>query len=403
MSGRCVVVGGGHAGGIAAAELRTEGWSGEIVLVGEEPTPPYQRPPLSKDYLAGRTPPERLLLKPAAFYAEKAITLRMGERVASIDRAGAAVVLDGGERLGYDRLLLATGGRVRRLAIPGAQLPGIFYLRTLADAQSLREHLAGAQRVAIVGGGYIGLEAASVAVEAGKQVTVLEMGERLLGRVATARFADFVRSEHEKRGVRILCGTGVTGFEGDGKVAAVLSTAGRVEADLVIVGVGILPNVELAQEAGLPCDNGVVVDERCRTADPAIYAAGDCTNHPNAGLGRRLRLESVPNAMEQAKTAAANICGKDRVYAESPWFWSNQFDLRLQMAGLVEGASTTVERPGAGGAGFALFHLRDGAIVAVEAVNFAREFLQCRKLVAQRTLVDAARLADPAVTLQSLG
>jgi 3-phenylpropionate/trans-cinnamate dioxygenase ferredoxin reductase subunit len=403
MKNRCIIVGAGHCGGIAAAELRAGGYEGEIMLLGEEASPPYQRPPLSKDFLAGRTPMERLLLKPAAFYAEKGITLRLGTTVASIDRGGSAVVLADGERLTYERLLLATGGRVRKLSMPGAELDGICYLRTLADAQALRERMAGTSRVVIVGGGYIGLEAASVAVEAGKAVTVLEMGPRLLGRVASPPFAQFVQSEHEKRGVRVVCGASVSGFEGTGKVSAVVCGDTRIEADLVIVGVGILPNVELAAQAGLACDNGIVVDERCRTADPAIFAAGDCTNHPNALLGRRLRLESVPNAMEQGKTAASNICGKDRVYSESPWFWSNQFDLRLQMAGLVEGSDETIARGKVEERAFALFHLREGAVIAVEAVNFAREFMACRKLAAQQARVPAASLADPAVALQTLG
>ena len=395
-----IVVGAGHAGGQAAASLRQEGYEGDILIVGDEPHIPYQRPPLSKQYLAGEHGLERVYLRPEKFYADRNIAIRSGVRIASIDRASRALTTAGGEQLPYEKLLLATGSRVRRLNLPGSDLPGIHYLRTLADVDAIRAEMAPGRKVVVVGGGYIGLEVAAVCIEAGLEVRVIEMEERILQRVATASMADFYRNLHSARGVLLHTGATVTGFSGNGRVSRVRCGDAAFEADLVIVGIGILPNVELAEEAGLPCDNGIVVDDRCRTADANIYAAGDCTNHPNPLLNRRLRLESVPNAMEQARVAAANLCGGDRVYASVPWFWSDQYDLKLQMVGFAADGDTEVLRGDKSANRFAVFHLKDGAICAVDAVNSPKEFMICRRLIGRE--VDAQALADPDTDLKSL-
>ena len=329
-----VVIGAGHAAGQAVASLRQDGFDGAIELIGDEPHLPYQRPPLSKQYLSGEQGLDKVYLRPAAFYEERKITLHLGKRAETIDRAAHEVMLGDGTKLHYDKLLIATGSRVRLLNITGSNLTGIHYLRTIADVDTIRAEFAPGKRIIIVGGGYIGLEVAAVAVKAGLNVTVLEMEDRILKRVTTEAMSAFYHQLHSGRGVNIRTSAKVSGFAGNGRIDAVLTDTGeRLPADLAIVGIGIIPNIELAAAAGLACENGVLVDDHCRTADPDIYAAGDCTNHPNALLGRRLRLESVPNAMEQARVAAVNMNGGDATYSSIPWFWSDQYELKLQMAG----------------------------------------------------------------------
>ncbi len=400
---RIVIVGGGQAGGQAAASLRQGGFEGEVALVAAEPHPPYQRPPLSKQYLAGEQEVDRVLLRPGSFYEEQRISLRLGAEASEIDRGGREVLLASGERLAYDAALLATGSRVRRLEVPGADLPGVHYLRTLADAEALRSALGEARRLAVVGGGYIGLEVAAVARTAGLEVTVLEAAERLLARVATPQLSSFYATLHARHGVDVRTGAAVTAFEGDGRVEAIaLADGPPVGADLAVVGIGIVPNVEIAEAAGLACDDGIVVDEACRTSDPAILAAGDCTRHPNAWLGAPARLESVPNAIEQGRVAAAVLCGQDARYDAEPWFWSDQYDTKLQMAGFASLGEHAVTRGTPGEGPFITFHLRDGAVVAVDAMDSIREFLACRKLVATRARPDEAALADPGVAVKTL-
>ena len=396
-----VIVGGGHAAGQAAASLRQEGYDGELVIVADEPHVPYQRPPLSKQYLAGEQGLDRVYLRAEKFYADKHVQVRRAARATGIDRSAKAVVLDDGTQLPYEKLLLATGGRPRILDLPGAELSGIHYLRTIADSDAIKAEMAPARRLVIVGGGYIGLEVASVAITAGLSVTVLEMEGRILQRVTTPAMSEFYRRLHDDAGVAIRTGARASAFVGADAVTHVRCTDGsEIPADLVVVGVGIVPNVELAAEAGLPCDDGIVVDERCTTADPDIYAAGDCTNHPNPLLDRRLRLESVPNAMEQARVAAANMVGKEKDYASVPWFWSDQYDLKLQMVGFSTDRDTTVTRGDPEARRFAVFHLREGVLVAADAVNSPREFMACRQLVGRPA--DAAKLADPLVDLKTL-
>ena len=396
-----VIVGGGHAGGQAAASLRQAGHGGGIVLVGEEPHVPYQRPPLSKEYLAGGQTLDRVYLRSEQFYQDKAITLRRGARAVGLDPAAHVVVLEDGEALRYEKLLLATGGRARALPVDGADLDGIHLLRTIADVDAIKAELHPGKRLAIIGGGYIGLEAAAVAVRAGLRVTVLELEERILKRVVTAEMSRFYQTLHADAGVVVRTGAEVVGFQGARRVRAVRCADGAtVPADIVIVGVGITPNVALAEDAGLACGDGIVVDERCATSAPDVYAAGDCTNHPNPLLGRRLRLESVPNAMEQSRVAAANMAGQDKTYAAVPWFWSDQYDLKLQMVGFAADGDTRVVRGDPAAHRFAVFHLAAGTLVAAEAVNSPREFMACRQLVGRQ--VDAKRLADPLVDLKTL-
>jgi 3-phenylpropionate/trans-cinnamate dioxygenase ferredoxin reductase component len=395
-----VIVGGGQAAGQAAASLRQEGYEGQVTIIGDEQHVPYQRPPLSKHYLSGEQGLERVYLRPARFYADKTIDLRLGTRVTGIDRDGHTVSTDAGETLAYDKLLLATGSRPRILNVPGVDNEGIFYLRTIADVDSIRSALADARSVAIVGGGYIGLEVASIAVASGRKVTVIEMESRILQRVTTPTMSAFYHALHTGRGVDIMLDTTVTGFEGDARVERVLCGEATLEADLVIIGIGIVPNVELAHDIGLECDDGIVVDDHCRTSDPDIYAAGDCTNHPNPIINRRLRLESVPNAMEQARVAVSNMLGGDKVYESVPWFWSDQYELKLQMVGFSSDGDSQIMRGDMEDDQFAVFYLRDGRVVAVDAVNSPREFMICKQLYGKT--VDPIGLADPEVDLKSL-
>ncbi|MEE4361799.1 MAG: FAD-dependent oxidoreductase [Pseudomonadales bacterium] len=400
---RTVVVGAGQGAGQLVASLRQEKYEGEILMIGEEPFLPYQRPPLSKTYLSGELPLERVLVRPAKFYADKEIETRLGVRVTAIDRAARTVALSDGSTLAWDDLVLATGSRVRRLKLPGIDLPGVFYLRTIEDVDAIRDSLGAGKRMVVVGGGYIGLEVAAVARKLGLEVTVLEMEERILQRVTTPAMSAYYTRVHEDHGVVIRTRAGASAILGETQVTGVACNDGsELPADIVIVGVGIIPETELAEAAGLACDNGILVDEHCRTSDPHIYAIGDCTNHPSPLLGRRLRLESVPNAMDQARVTAKNICGGDAVYDAVPWFWSDQYDLKLQMVGFSADADEEVLRGDPEAHQFARFYLKNGVVVAVDAVNSPREFMACKQLVADRTPVDAARLADPAVDLKDL-
>jgi len=397
-----VIVGAGHAAGQAAASLRQEGYDRELVIIGDEPHIPYQRPPLSKQYLAGEHGLEKVYLRPEKFYQDKNVTVKTGVTVETIDTAAKTVTTDAGETIAYDKLLLATGGRPRHLTIPGHDLRGIHYLRGIADVDGIRQDMAPGKKMVIVGGGYIGLEVAAVAVEHGLEVHVLEMESRILQRVATERMSAYYHQLHESRGVHIHTSAAVTAFKGSGHVDGVICGDNEdvYPADIVIVGIGIVPNVEIARDAGIECDNGILVDDHCRTSDPRVYAAGDCTNHPNPLLGRRLRLESVPNAMEQARVAAANMCGGDKRYASIPWFWSDQYELKLQMVGFAADSDTEVVRGDVDANRFAVFYLKDGKLVAADAVNSPKEFMVCRQLVGKE--VDAATLADPDTDLKAL-
>lgn len=403
MSGQAIIIGAGQAGAQGAQSLRAAGFQGRIVLLGEEPAAPYQRPPLSKAYLQGTLSADRLALKPEAFYEQNGVDLRLGVRASAIDRKNARVELEGGESLAYDRLLIATGAPPRRLHCPGTELPGVHYLRTIADCEGLRPVLASARRLVIVGAGYIGLEVAASARKAGRAVTVLEAQSRVLQRVAGTEISAFFDGLHRAHGVDLRLGAALSHFEGRGRIErAVLMSGEKIDCDAALIGVGAMPAIDLAKDAGLAIDNGVATDEHAATSDPAIYAAGDCASHPSRLYGRRMRLESVPNAIEQAKAAGANMAGGVVVYDAVPWFWSDQYDVKLQTAGVAEGADEAVIRGDPSAARFSVWSLKEGRVLAVDAVNDPASFLASKKMIAAKTPVDAKRLADPAADLKSL-
>ncbi|GAA1094322.1 MULTISPECIES: NAD(P)/FAD-dependent oxidoreductase [Tsukamurella] len=401
---RVVIVGAGHAGAQLCAGLRQDGWEGRILLIGDEPSLPYQRPPLSKTYLAGTTTLDDLLIRKPDFYTKEGVDFRQG-RVVGIDREARTVDLEDGESLGYDELVLCLGARPRRLELPGADLEGVHYLRDAADIGRIREDTATARHAVIIGAGYIGLETAASLRKLGIGVTVIEVADRVLQRVTAPEVSEFYDRVHREEGVDIRVGVGVAGLEGDdGRVTGVrLSDGELVRAELVIVGVGVVPNVELAAAAGLPVDNGVVIDAYGRTSDPHVFAAGDCASYHDTRYGRRLRLESVPNAMEQAKSVAAAICGGQKEIAALPWFWSDQYDLKLQIAGLNAGYDEIVLRGDpADGRGFACFYFAQGRLIAADCVNRAQEFMFSKRAIAQGLAPDRALLADLETPLRSL-
>ncbi|HSN71805.1 MAG TPA: FAD-dependent oxidoreductase [Steroidobacteraceae bacterium] len=403
MSRTFVVAGGGHAGGQAVDSLRREGFDGRLVLVAEEPALPYHRPPLSKKYLAGELARERLYLRQQAFYDQHAIELRLGTRVTAIDRERRRVRLDDGDELDYDGLMLCLGSRVRRLNVPGAALPGVHYLRNLADVDRIRAEFAPGRRLVVIGAGYIGLEAAASARTLGLDVTVLEMADRPMSRVVAPVVSRFYADRHTAAGVDLRCGTSVAEILGDARVTAVRCGDGTVvPADFVIAGVGIEPETTLAAAAGLACDDGILVDEQCRTSDPAVFAAGDCTNHPSVRYGRRIRLESVDNALEQARTAAATMCGRDAGHAHVPWFWSDQYDIKLQIAGVSQGHDQVVVRGNPERSQFSVWYLLDGELLAVDAINRPGEFMHAKRWIAERKRPDPVQLGDPAVELKMI-
>ncbi len=399
-----VIVGAGHGAGQVVATLKQKKYPGKIVLVGEESWLPYQRPPLSKKFLAGELPAERLYFKPPTFYDDPGIELRLNTRVESIDRDAQQVVTSDGDTIPYSDLVIATGSRVRTLDVEGASLDGVQYLRGIDDVDAIRNRLESAQNVVIIGAGYIGLEVAAVARQLGHDVTVVEMADRVMSRVVSPELSEFYQGVHTAEGVKLMLGTGLDGFVGeDGRLSGVRISDGSVlPADLAVVGVGILPNTELAAEAGLDVDNGIVVDDHCRTADPHVYAIGDCTSHPSAVYDCRVRLESVPNALEQAKTAATNICGGDVNYDQVPWFWSDQYDLKLQIVGLSTGFDTAVIRGNPDERSFSCIYLQDGRLIAVDAVNAPKDFMQAKALIAAGAHPDPGGLADPTVSLKEL-
>ena len=398
-----VILGAGQAGGWAAQTLRTEGFDGRITLVGDEAWPPYERPPLSKRLLTGDEGPKTAFLRDESFYREHDIELRLGCRALALERDGKRVTLDDGDTLPYDRLLLATGAKVRRLALPGADLEGIHYLRTIDDALALRAGLASGAALAIVGAGYIGLEVAAAARKRGCPVTVIEMQDRPLSRVVAPEVSRFLAGVHREQGVTILVGTGVAAFEGTGRVERIVCTDGSThDADLVVIGVGIAPEQKLAVESGLDADDGVLVDQYGRTSDQAIYAAGDVANRPAPATGRRLRLESWQNAQNQAVAAARAMLGKGEPYDEIPWFWSDQYDLNLQIVGAPAAWDRVVLRGDPGERRFVAFYLLDGAVVCANAVNSPRELRLARRLIEQGKPVSAEALADPDIPLKSL-
>lgn len=398
--GHVVVIGAGQAGASLVARLRSGGFDGQITLVGEEPSPPYQRPPLSKAYLLGEMEMERLWLRGAEFYAEQNITLRLGQRVTAIDTAARTVTL-GGDVLHYTDLALTTGSVPRSLPVAiGGALPGVFTVRTLADVDAMRAEFVAGRRLVIVGGGYIGLEAAAVARKMGLDVTVIEMAPRILQRVAAPETSDHFRALHTAHGVSILENTGLERILGTDRVTGVRLQGGReLPADFVIAGVGITPATALAEAAGLAIENGIRTDAQGRTSDPHVWAAGDCASFPHQG--GRLRLESVGNAIDMAENVADNILGAGKDYEARPWFWSDQYDCKLQIAGLNTGYDNIVTR-GPEGEAVSFWYFRGDQLLAVDAMNDPRGYMVGKRLIESGKSPSKAALADPATVLKDL-
>jgi 3-phenylpropionate/trans-cinnamate dioxygenase ferredoxin reductase subunit len=404
MTETVVIAGAGHAAGQAIATLKQRKFGGKIVLIGDEAHLPYQRPPLSKKFLAGEMLAERLYFKPASFYDDENVEVRLDTRVDSIDRDARQVRTADGEEIAYDKLVIATGSHARKVPVPGADMPGVYYLRTIADVDAIRDEVAKSKRLVIVGAGYIGLEVAAVCRQLGLDVTVIEKEDRVMSRVVSPHVSDFYQLEHTSRGVKLMLATGLEAFAGRRKVKLVLTDRGQsIRTDFAVVGVGIVPNTELAETAGLEVNNGIVVNDQCQTADPDVYAIGDCTNHPNSIYDQSLRLESVHNALEQAKTAADNICGIETHYSQVPWFWSDQYDLKLQIAGLSKDYDQVVLRGDPATRSFACLYLKEGVLIAVDAINAPREFMQSKVLIANRSKCDPDKLTDTDVALKDLG
>ena len=400
-----LIVGAGHGGAQAAVALRQQGFAGSVAMVGDEPDLPYERPPLSKDYLVGEKAFDRMLIRPAAFWAEREVTMLTGARVVGVDAATRRVTTDGEGRISYGTLIWATGGAPRCLTCPGHDLAGVHAIRTRADVDALVGELPGVTRVVVIGGGYIGLEAAASLSKLGKQVTVLEALDRVLARVAGEPLSRFFEAEHRAHGVAVELGVGVTALEGqDGRVTGVrLADGALLPADMVIVGIGIIAAVEPLLAAGAAGGNGVNVDDHCRTSLPDIYAIGDCAAHHNRYAdGALIRLESVQNANDQATTAARAICGQPQPYDAVPWFWSNQYDLRLQTVGLSGGFDQTVLRGDMSARSFSLIYLKAGRVIALDCVNATRDYVQGKALVAGGLRIDPVRLADAEMPLRSL-
>lgn len=396
-----VVVGAGQAGSSLVAKLRNSGFDGRVTLIGAEPVPPYQRPPLSKAYLLGDMALDRLFLRPESFYAEHQIDLRLNTRVTGIDRTAQTITLND-EVMPYDHLVLATGSDPRRLpASIGGALDGVFVVRDLADVDAMAPHVVAGKRALIVGGGYIGLEAAAVAAKRGLEVTLVEMADRILQRVAAPETSDYFRALHQGHGVTIREGIGLDRLLGEGHVTgARLSDGTELAVDLVIVGVGIAPATALAEAAGLEIDNGIKVDAQGRTSDPAIWAAGDCASFP--WKGRRIRLESVPNAIDQAECVAENIMGAGKDYVAKPWFWSDQYDVKLQIAGLNAGYDQTVVRPGDKPGSQSVWYFRGDELLAVDAMNDPRAYMIGKRLIEAGQSPAPAAVGDPDTPLKSL-
>lgn len=403
MVQQLVIAGAGHAAGQVVATLKQKKFEGEILLIGDEAWLPYQRPPLSKKFLAGELPAERLYFKPPNFYDETNIEVRLNTSITAVDREDHSIETATGDKISYDKLILALGSRVRRVDVDGSNLDGVHYLRNIDDVERIHKDVDTAGNVVIVGAGYIGLEVAAVMRQLGHNVTVIEMADRVMSRVVSPIVSGFFQQQHTEHGVQLQLSTGLKRFIGDNHVSAVETDDGRTfPADAVIIGIGIVPNTEIAAAAGLQIDNGIIVDDHCQTSDTDVYAVGDCTAHPNSIYGRRLRLESVHNALEQAKTAAMNICGDNVRYSQVPWFWSDQYDLKLQIAGLSEAYDDIVVRGSPQDAVFSCLYLRDGRLIACDAINSPRDFMQSKALIASQATIDPQRLADSGNQLKDL-
>jgi 3-phenylpropionate/trans-cinnamate dioxygenase ferredoxin reductase subunit len=399
-----VIVGTGQAGFQTAASLRSEHYDGSVTLIGNELHIPYQRPPLSKGYLLGKQDRASIELRPASFYVQQIIDLLAGEAVVSIERAGHEVTLASGRRIPYLKLVLATGARNRLLPVEGAELDGVLYLRSVDESIAAMERLGGAENVVVVGGGFVGLELAAAANSLGKRVTVLEALPRLMSRVVAPVISDFFMQLHASHNNTVVCGAMVTKLSGSGgKVREVLLKDGRTfPADLVFVGIGVVPNDELARDAGLKISNGVAVNEHLQTNDPDIYAVGDCSEHPCIYADCRMRLESVQNAADQAQHAALEIMGKGSHYRALPWFWTDQFDVKLQMAGISQGYDRIVTRGSIEKRKLSVFYFKDNRLLAIDSINRPLDHMIGRKIIAAGTALSPEQAADEAFDLKKL-
>jgi 3-phenylpropionate/trans-cinnamate dioxygenase ferredoxin reductase subunit len=399
-----LIVGGGHSGAQAAIALRQNGHEGTIAIATDEPEIPYERPPLSKEYFAGDKTAERIRIRPVEFWEERKIDLLLDTRITEIFPFSHTAVTADGQRIVYGKLIWAAGGSPRRLPIPGAETSQVLYIRTLADADRLKEQTCAARRIVVIGGGYIGLEAAAVLAKAGKTVTLIEALDRVLARAAGLELARHLEQVHRDHGVEIMLAASISHLENDGEATQVHLTDGSaVECDLVIAGIGIVPEVGPLESAGARCSNGVEVDEFCRTSLPGVFAIGDCAAHRNSYAEcAMIRLESVQNAVDMAKVAADCISGKCHGYQAVPWFWSNQYDVRIQTVGLSMGHDETVVRGDMGSGSFSIVYLRGGRVIALDCINAAKDFVQGKALVLAGARVSRARLTDVSIPLKSL-
>ncbi|MGO7337514.1 NAD(P)/FAD-dependent oxidoreductase [Rhizobium leguminosarum] len=397
----CVIVGGGHGGSQTAAALRQSGFTGSIALIGAEPDLPYDRPSLSKDYLAGKKTFERMHLRPQDFWGTREVELLLGRHVSAVDPTARTVMTDRGEYFSYGQMVWAAGGDPRKLSCPGSDMAGIFYIRSKADCDALIDVLPDAQRIVIIGGGYVGLEAAAVFREIGKEVTLVEALDRVLARVAGDPISRFYENEHRARGVDLRLNSNVASLAGvSGRVSSVVLASGEaITADIVVIGIGIIPSVGPLIAAGAKGANGVDVDEFCRTSLPNIYCIGDCARLES---GPGIRIESVQNATDQATTAAKAICGEFKAYDATPWFWSNQYDLKMQTVGLNYGFDSVVTRGDPASRGFSVIYLKNGAVLALDCINSPRDYVQGRKLVDNAARIDPAALADTSRQLKEI-
>ena len=400
---RAVVVGASHAAVQLMISLRQLGWEGAITVISDEDHQPYQRPPLSKAYLAGTVSADQMALRAPAAYEKLGVKFMLSTRVTGLDAESKMLHLDNGETLSFDKLALCTGARARPLTIPGTDLSAVHYLRTLDDVKAIQASASAAKTAVIIGGGYIGLETAASLSKLGVKVTVLETESRLLKRVASPQVSEFYQRLHTEEGIDIRLNTQAAELTGDGTVARVICADGSaIDADMAIIGIGVIANTELAAEAGLAIDNGILVNEFAQTSHPDIVAAGDCTNHPNPLLNRNIRLESVPNASEQAKAAAASICGIENAYAELPWFWSDQFDVKLQIVGMNQGYTDVVVRgDNQEGRSFSVFYLHETTILAADCINRPKDFMLAKKLILQGAKSDPATLSNESIELMT--
>lgn len=398
-----VIIGASHAAAQLSVSLRQEGWEGDILMIGDEPHLPYHRPPLSKTFLSGDKTINDLLIRPATFYEKNNIQFRQGH-VTAIDRKQQILTLADNTEIAYAKLALCLGARARKIDLVGSHLSNVYYVRNALDVEAMKDQVGKAKNAVIIGGGYIGLETASALRKQGINVVVLEMAERILQRVTAPELSEFYTRVHNEEGVAVHTNMSITRIVGSTQVESVLCANGiSFPADIVVIGVGVNPNVELAEAAGITVENGIVIDQFCRTNDPNIVAAGDCTNHFNSHYNRRIRLESVPNASEQGKVAAASICGSSKEYKSLPWFWSDQYDLKLQIAGLSQGYDQLVIRGDKDiGRSFAAFYFQNGQLIAADCVNRPQEFMLSKKVIAEKLSINKDQLVNESIAVKEI-